>query len=55
MIIALPLFVCLLGLAMWFLCDPKAPKWSQVGYVMFCCGLLVTLFNRSEIIGLVVK
>jgi hypothetical protein len=44
MIIALPFFVCLLGLLMWFILDPK-----------FCCGLLVTLFNRNEIIGLVVK
>ena len=55
MIIALPFFVCLLGLLMYFILDPKYPKWTQVGYVMFCCGLLVTLFNRSEIIGLIVK
>jgi len=52
MIIALPLFVCLIGLALFFIAKEK---WSTVGFAMFQIGLLVSLLHRDEIIHLIVK
>jgi hypothetical protein len=35
----------LLGLAMWVFCDPKYPKTTAIGKVMFWVGLLAWLLQ----------
>ncbi len=44
-VIAIPLFIAVLGL---FLFVVASPKWSELGRIMFACGLLVTLFAATS-------
>ena len=56
MIIALPVLVCCIGLALYLLADSaKYPRLVHIGDVMFWVGLFVSLLNRAEIVGLAVK
>ena len=38
-------FVCLVGLLLYFLAGETKPKVTEVGRLMFACGLLVTLLQ----------
>ncbi len=47
MIIAwVPVLVLIVGLLMWAL--PSPPLIKDAGRIMFCCGLLVTLFTSAH-------
>ena len=54
MVIALPVLVCIVGLALYCLVDAaKYPKLVHVGDVMFWVGLFVSLLNSTRIIEFV--
>lgn len=46
-------FVCIIGLILYFLPGDTKPKVAEVGRIMFFCGLLVTLLQfMSHVIKL---
>jgi hypothetical protein len=50
MIVYLPLFICLIGLLLFFICANK-PEWQDVKAIakdMFWTGLLITLYEFAN-------
>ncbi len=52
MVIGLDFLVMIVGLLIFLLAQPRPARWIEVGFAMFCCGLLALLLGGERLVTL---